>query len=769
MKRDEKTARDASPVPWISRADAPRAAFLGLLVAVFYLPAVGGGFVWDDVLITKLRAVSSWEGILWIWFDPVRAYFQADVAENHYWPVVYTTFWLEHKLWGFHPAGYHVINILLHFANTALIWRLLARLAVPGALFAAALFAVHPLHTESVAWAISRKDLLCALFYLCALLAWVRFTESPRRRLYATALSLLAAAMLCKSIAITFPAALLILQWWRRGRFVRADVIHAVPFFLVALVFGGADLWFYKMQGLHSFDYSLAERTVIAARALWFYVGKLLWPAGLAVIYPLWEIRVSDLLGLAALAGAVAAVAALWTLRGRIGRGPLACVLFFGATLSPTLGFIDYDYMRVSFVADRYQYLAGAGLIVLFAAAAVRAAGMLPPAAGKAAKAAALATLVLLGCLTWRQSGIYKDELTFFDHVLSLNPRAYGAHYNIGLEMFRLGRIEDSERYFRLAVETDPGDQKAVYNLGEILRGQQKYSESLEAYRSAIEMKPDDAKAHFAMGKTLFALGRREEAVSSMKRAAELQTNPHMLAETHDVIGRTLEMMGRRGEAEKHFDLSMKARLALNPRSPEAFLNRAETFRRQKRYEESLRWYRSAIEMKPDYALAYMGMGDSLYRTGQYDEAISSMRRAISLWPSSPLEPTLRYLMGQAAREAGRPEEAAQHYENAMLTAPGFADPVAALADLRLEGGRYKDALALYLALAERGAATAVTHQNIGIALLNTGRTEEAARSFRQALSLDPSLERAREGLKRARGVEARGEEEENADTPDTR
>ena len=768
MKREKKTAREASPAPWISRADAPAAAFLGLLVAVFYIPAFGGGFVWDDVLITKLRAVSSWDGILWIWFDPVRAYFQTDVAENHYWPIVYTTFWIEHKLWGFHPAGYHAINILLHFINTVLIWRLLARLAVPGALFAAALFAVHPLHVESVAWAISRKDLLCALFYICALVAWVRFTESPRRRLYAAALSLLAAALLCKSIAITFPAALLILQWWRRGRLVRADILRAVPFFLVALVFGGADLWFYKMQGLHSFDYSLAERTVIAASALWFYVGKLFWPAGLAVIYPLWEIRVSDPLGLACLAGAVATPAALWALRGRIGRGPLACVLFFGVTLSPVLGFIDYDYMRVSFVADRYQYLAGTGIIVLFAAAAARAAGMLPPSAGKATKAAALAVLVLLGSLTWRQSGIYKDELTFFDHVLSLNPRAYGAHYNIGLEMFRLGRIEDSEKYFRLAVETDPGDQKAVYNLGEILRGRHKYAESLEAYRSAIEMKPDDSKAHFAMGKALFALGRHAEAISSMERATELQINPFMLAEMHDVIGRTLEMMGRRGEAEKHFDLSMKARLALNPSSPEAFLNRAETFRRQKRYEESLRWYRSAIEVNPDYALAYMGMGDSLYHTGQYDEAISSMRRAISLWPSSPLEPTLRYLMGQAAREAGRPDEAAQHYENAMLTAPGFADPVAALADLHLEGGRYEDALALYLALAERGGATAVTYQNIGIALLNTGRTEEAARNFRRALSLDPSLEPARAGLKRAQDISPRGGGRRSDGNPET-
>ena len=239
------------------RGDAPLLLILGALVAASYLPALSGEFVWDDFLLTKLKAVSSWKGIWQLWFDPAAAYLQRDAVEGHYWPLLYTTFWLEHKLWEFNPLGYHAVNLLLHFANTALLWRLLLRLRVPGAWFAAAVFAVHPLHTESVAWIISRKDLLSALLYLSAFFMWVRFVELPRIRPYVAALLLFAAALLCKSVAITLPAALLIWQWWKEGRVAAGYFLRVVPFFLVGLVVGGFDIWFYKAHTALSFDYSV--------------------------------------------------------------------------------------------------------------------------------------------------------------------------------------------------------------------------------------------------------------------------------------------------------------------------------------------------------------------------------------------------------------------------------------------------------------------------------------------------------------------------------
>ena len=185
----------------------------------------------------------DWSGLWNIWFSP------ADIErEAHYWPVVYTSFWIEHKLWGLAPLGYHAVNVLLHLVNVLLIWRLLGRLAVPGAWIVAAVFAVHPLHVESVAWVIERKDVLSALFYLTAAGTWIRFTEAPQPRRYLLALGLFTAGLLSKSVVVTLPAALLIWHWWQTGRITRTDVTRLVPFFAVALAVTAADLAFYASR-----------------------------------------------------------------------------------------------------------------------------------------------------------------------------------------------------------------------------------------------------------------------------------------------------------------------------------------------------------------------------------------------------------------------------------------------------------------------------------------------------------------------------------------
>ena len=201
----------------------------------------------------------------------------------------------------------------------------------------AAVFAVHPLHVESVAWVIERKDLLSGLFCLAAVLAWMRFVEQPNSRRYAGSLVLYAAAMLSKSIAITLPAALLIWHWWKQGRVTSVDLLRIVPFCAVGLVIAVGDLSFYQSMEPLSLGYSFTERTLIAARALWFYASKLLWPTNLAVIYPLWDIRVADPLAWGYVIATVALAVALWHFRRQLGRGPLAGALFFAVTLSPVL------------------------------------------------------------------------------------------------------------------------------------------------------------------------------------------------------------------------------------------------------------------------------------------------------------------------------------------------------------------------------------------------------------------------------------------------
>ena len=543
-------------------------AALCLLVAVSYFPALAAGFVWDDELIlANARPLHTWSGLAQIWFAP-RALLPYEV---HYWPLLYTTFWLEHKLWGLAPLGYHLVNLLLHTGVVLLLWRLLQRLEVPGAWFAAAVFAVHPLHVESVAWVIGRKDVLATVFYLAAVLAYVRFAEMRRWRHYGLAMALFVLGLLSKSITVTLPVALLLWHWWRHGRVTLADFSRTLPFFLVGLGIALADYVYYANNEQISFAYTLLERGLIAARALGFYAGKLLWPAGLAGIYPRWEPGIGDVLAWGSATGCAAVVAVLWCCRRQFGRGPLAGVLLFAVVLSPVLGFVDFGYMQFSFVADRYQYLADVGLIAVAAGAAGRACqrslGALPAHRTRPARlaigVAGAAILAVAGILTWNQAGLYRDAGTFFTHVIAHNPQARSAHnnlgnylltegryaeahaafqtalalrpdnplllVNLGVLLEKQGRHEEAIARYREALQLDPQQQNAMSNIAVVLMNQGRYAEGLTAAQQVVARYPDDAQGHHMMGYGLFHRNHKAEALRHYDRALALYTNPENL------------------------------------------------------------------------------------------------------------------------------------------------------------------------------------------------------------------------------------------------
>ena len=549
--------------PWL----APLALCLPVLVS--YLPAMlWGDFVWDDLPMIRTPAVREASGLRQIWLAPDQIQ-----AEGHYWPLVYTLFWLQHKLWGFAPAGFHVVNVLLHLANTLLLWRLLRRLAVPGAWVVAAVFAVHPVRVESVAWVIELKDVLSGFLYLSAALAWLRFTEAPRPRWYVASVALYAAGLLAKSVVVTLPAALLIRQWWKHGRVTVTDLLRVAPFFVVGAAITAADLAFNRSRGVGGLGYSLLERTLIAARAVWFYVGKIFWPVDVGLIYPHWEVRVGDPLAWAGLAAAVGLVAALWLLRHRIGRGPLAGILFFGVTLSPTLGFVDYNFMLFSFVADRYQYLAGIGVLAVVVAAAARGLASNRSARGRQALNAVLvgALLVVLGTSTWQHAANYRDGITFFRYIIAHNPEAREAHLNLGsallkwyrldealaayrvaeqqrpddckppygsgLALYHLGRLEEAEEAYLRALQTCPRYVAALADLGELRLAQKRYEAALAPLHTASEIDPANTDVWIDRGLALHHLGRTDEALQSLDRALALDPNQQ---QAHDLRAQVL-------------------------------------------------------------------------------------------------------------------------------------------------------------------------------------------------------------------------------------
>ena len=697
--RARQTVETASPLTvatFYSRQDVLAFVALGLLVVVPYLPAMlWGGFVWDDTTCIKADPVRDVSGLWQIWFSP-----GAIEGERHYWPLVYTTFWLEHKLWGFDPTGYHVVNVLLHLANVLLLWHLLRRLAVPGAWMMAAVFAVHPLHVESVAWAIERKDVLSGLFYLAAALAWMRFVEQPRRGWYAWSLALYAAALLSKSIVVTLPVALLIGHWWKQGRVTSTDLLRLVPFFVVGLVIVAGDLAFYQSVRPLSLGYSLTERTLIAARALWFYAGKLLWPSELAVIYPLWDIRVADPLAWGYLIAAVALALALWCFRQQLGRGPLAGALFFAVTLSPVLGFVDHGYMEYAFVADRFQYLAGIGVMAVVISAVAYSVRRLSGMWQKGALGVAAVALVVLGMLTWRQASIYRDDETLNRHIIALDPQARNAYRHLGNALYKQKRYEEAVDAYRVAIAQRPNHAIAHFNLGGALNKLRRFEEAETHLRRAIALDPKAKYRHRFLGNALYGQGRYAEAVDAYRVAIAQRPN-HAIA--HFNLGGALNKLRRFEEAETH----LRRAIALDSKTKNSHRYLGNALYEQGRYAEAVDAYRVAAEQRPDDALAHASLGATLNVLGRNEEAETHLHRALALNPS--------------------------HTEALYF-----------LATLRAEQQRYDEMLELLQRLINIDPNDAEAHVSMGVAFFFLGRSDEALQHFDQALSLDPTLEDAR-------------------------
>ena len=473
-----------------------------------------------------------------------------------------------------------------------------------------------------------------------------------------------------KSIVVTLPVALLIVQWWKEGCITVRDLRRLAPFFLVALVITAVDFFSYGSR-LGSLDYSLPERMLLASRALWFYAGKLVWPTDLAVIYPRWDISLGDPWAWLYLAGATALAAALWFLRHRLGRGPLAGALFFAVTLSPVLGFVNYGYMEYSFVADRFQYLAGIGVMAVLIGAAVHGASRLSAGLKSGATGLLVVVLALLGTTTWRQTRIYRDEVTFFSHIVSRNPEARSAHFNLSIHLARAGRPEEAlaaarmavenrpdqakdlailgsalirterfveaEEILRRALEIDPAHKNSRRQIANMLRVQGRREEALEAYRALLEIDSNYAPAYAYIGDLLVQLHRYAEAVEPLSKALTLiNAAPSLTADlptpgfVHELLGTALRELGRPQSGEAHFRRAMQ----LNPRNMAEREQLARSHFRGKRYRQALELYRTLLENDPDEASTHADIGTTLYYLDRTEEAIRSLERALALDPS---------------------------------------------------------------------------------------------------------------------------------------
>ncbi|MEZ5963425.1 MAG: tetratricopeptide repeat protein [Planctomycetota bacterium] len=575
-----------APAP--SRPARPSPRTLALLIAagvlVAYVPAMGAGYIWDDdSYLTENPLVRTFGGLLRMWVPG---------ATPQYYPAVFTMFWFEHALWGLHPAGYHVVNILLHAANALLVWRLCTMLRIPGAWFVGAVFALHPVHVESVAWITERKNVLSGLFYLLAALTYLRFDDAadgPRRPwwTYAVAMLLFVAALLAKTVTCSLPAALVLVMLWQRKALTLRRLLPLAPFFVVGLVLALHTAHLERVnvgaEGV-DFDLSWAERLLIASKALPFYAQKLVLPWPLIFVYPRWQLDASSVRSFAPLLGlllvAIAAIVAF--ARGR--RGPALALAFFAGTLFPALGFFDVYPMRYSFVADHFQYLASLGPLALLVGAAASLSWH-----RSVLRVAVVFVLGLFAILTWRQCGMYADQETLWKVTLERNPGAWMAQNNLAKAASKRGDHAEALRRLEAALPLTDSPKAADQiraNQALVLTKLGRYAESLQLYRDV----------------------ERSNGGMAVK------------------IAQTLDRLGQRDEAERAYLDALAGGLR-----EEALLPYALHLLSRDRFAPAVPVLEEVVGLQPGNLFARTALADALGASGRHEDAIRALERALAV------------------------------------------------------------------------------------------------------------------------------------------
>ena len=476
--------------------NAAFAVVLGAVALVTYAPALTGDFLWDDLFnIVENPHLTDGAGLARIWLEPG--------ATTQYYPLVFSSFWLEHQLFGASPLPYHLVNVGLHALVAWLLAQVLAALGIPGARFAGLVFALHPVHVESVAWISERKNVLSGALYAAAALIYIRSATDlvrartvKQRALASVALiALFLGALLAKPTVVTLPASLGIVAMWHRGRATLRGfaplfgmLAIGLPFALLAVSLErgvGAEI------GGFRFDLSLLERFVLGGRALWFYLSKLAVPIELAFIYPrfgvgpgAWPLVLYPL-------GWLAGLLALGVLRPRLGAGPLVAALTMSVTLAPFLGFFEVYFYRFSWVADHWQYLSSMGPIALVSAALARLAGSGSARLAAVARAVGTAAVLALAAASFAQARQYASPEALWSHVLERNPNSALAHNNLGYALVAQDRHDEAFGNFERAAALDPDDASAHNNLGLELLRQERFPEAIDHFERARELEPN--------------------------------------------------------------------------------------------------------------------------------------------------------------------------------------------------------------------------------------------------------------------------------------
>jgi len=699
---------------WARRLASPR--FLCLLLAmgallVFWTVSRNDFVNYDDSdYVTANPHVQS--GLKW---ENVRWAFTTGHASNWH-PLTWLSHMLDCQLFGHRASAHHLVNLGFHIANTVLLFMILRRMS--GAhwrsAFVAALFALHPLHVESVAWISERKDVLSTFFLLLTVAAYARYVEQstvhgprsaaekapvprsksqipnpelhvPRLTLdvsrftshgspsglhwYLVALTCFALGLMSKPMLVTVPLLLLLLDYWPFDRFQVSPqdskrkiflplIAEKLPFLALSLASSVVTFLVQRKGGSVSTSLSLSERLDNAVVSYSRYMEKMCWPHNLSVLYPhpghwpTWQVVAAAIL----LIGISSAV--VWL----AGSRPYLAVgwLWFLGALVPVIGLVQ---VGIQSMADRYSYVPIVGLFIIIAWGIP---DLLPQRPWRESLLAVGAALALVACSTFtvRQVQFWRTSETLFRRAVQVTSKNYLAYNNLGFYLAGHGRIDEAMEDYRRALEINPLYEDSLNNLGYALASRKRFAEAIPLYEAALCVRPNHVEVHNNLGNALCDLGRIPEAIEHYNLVLKLKPDH---ADAHNNLGIVLAMQGRLDEALEHF----RAAIGFKPNYASARSNLGNGLAAQRKFDEAIVEYRESLRLNPDDAQAHNNLGNVLAEQGKLDEAVQQYSEAIRLNADNP---EAQFNLGIAFARQGKIPDAIAHYKEALRLKPDYSD-----------------------------------------------------------------------------------------------
>jgi Flp pilus assembly protein TadD len=658
--------------------------FLVAAIWVVFGQTLGNGFInYDDQYVYENPQVIhglNLEGIKWAFTHSMT---------GNWLPVTVMSHMLDCQFYGLHAGGHHLTNLLLHAATAILLFLVLRQMT--GALwrsaFVAAVFAIHPLRVESVAWVAERKDVLSGLFFMLTLGAYVRYVRKPPSLgRYLTVMFLFAIGLMCKPMLVTMPFVLLLLDYWPLNRVAnvtdatvtdrryknhfpipRRLILEKLPLFGLAVAAGVATLFAQKVAIQPFEQISLPLRVGNALISYVTYLGQMFWPSGLALLYPL----TAGGVGVSKVVPSLVVLAGISTGVFVLRRRPylLTGWLWYLIMLVPVIGIVQVGAQAR---ADRYTYLPQIGLYLLLTWATADLCAGWRYRRVMLGGGATIILIALIFCAR-AQTSYWRTSESLWTHTLVCTSDNLIAHNNLGKALLKKGSVEEAIPHFQRALQIMPDNAEAWYNLGDALLKKGNVDEAISHFQRALQIKPDYVEAHNNLGNALFKKGNVNEAIAHYQKAlqikpdyAEIHNNLGIaLAKAHGDYANKLVGMGRDDEAMVEF----REALELFPDYAEARHDLAIILLQKGQVDEAIAQFREIQEKYPDDAMASFDLGNAYFQKGQMDEAVAAYQRALEIKPD---DVSARNNLGMALLKKGMADEAVVQFRKVLAIQPDF-------------------------------------------------------------------------------------------------